>query len=282
MGRRTVVVDRLEAHPNLPEVLGVLAQLSHIGDEELRRLARAWTNTVPVAAARDLALSPDSPLVCEVLAAFDGLAALFADDLAGQAEYLTVPVDVVTTALKAVRDAIAAAYARPVLTHAEHALLIAPWRAVFPTPTADAPDLGPQGEQVQALLAALPQLAVRCHDDGGRALFDHLVDRSYAAESERAEAIGDAFRAAVLTSRRRVWALVRRAGAEGLSRPCPVCRRVAGAAEDGREAQRVMSLCLDAACALLVADTLPDATTAVLTAPVARLIPVQRPPGAGS
>jgi len=278
MGRRAVVVERLEDHPNLGEVLGVLAQLAHITDDELVRLSGAWTNTVAVASARDAALSPDSPLVCEVLAAFDALGALYAEDLAGEASYLVLAPDTVSTALKAVRDAIAGAYAKPVLTRSEHAALLAPWRAVYPRPTVDEPDLGPQAEQVKALLSLMPVLAGRCHDVSGQALFDALVDRSFAAESERAEALEAAFQAAVLTSRRRVWALVRRSGAEGLSRPCGTCRRPTAPGAVDREAQRVMALCLDAACALLVADTLPDATTAVLTTPVTELVPLQRRP----
>jgi hypothetical protein len=278
MARRPGVIDRLEDHPNLPEVLGVLAQLAHVSDDDLPRLAAGWTNTVAVAAARDTALSPDSPLICEVLAAFDALAALFADDLAGEAPYLVVTPDVVSTALKAVRDAIAAAYARPLLTRAEHAALLAPWRAVYPRPTVDEPDLGPQAEQVKALLGLLPTLAGRCHDADGQALFEALVDRSFAGESDRAEALETAFQAAVLTSRRRVWALVRRSGAEGLSRPCTDCRRSPATGPADREHQRVMALCLDAACALLVADTLPDATTALLTTPVTELVPLQRRP----
>jgi hypothetical protein len=279
MGRRAVVVDRLEDHPNLGEVLGVLAQLAHIPDDDLVRLAGAWTNTVAVASARDTALSPDSPLVCEVLAAFDALAALYAEDLAGEAPYLVLAPDTVSTALKAVRDAIAAAYARPALTRTEHAALIAPWRAVYPQPTVDEPDLGPRADQVKALLSLMPVLAGRCHDAGSQALFDALVDRSFRAETDRAEALEAAYQAAVLTSRRRVWALVRRSGAEGLSRPCTTCRR-SGAApgESEREHQRVMALCLDAACALLVADTLPDATTEVLTTPITDLVPLQRRP----
>jgi hypothetical protein len=282
MGRRSVVIERLEDHPNLPEVLGILAQLAHITDEDLPRLASGWNNTVLAAAARDTALSPDSPLVCEVLAAFDALAALFADDLAGQAPYLVVDPAVVSTALKAVRDAIAGAYARPVLTRSEHAALLAPWRAVYPQPTVGEPDLGPRAEQVKALLGLMPVLAGRCHDSTGQALFDALVDRSFADESDRAQALRSAFDAAVLTSRRRVWALVRRSGAEGLSRPCPSCRRGPEAVLGERESQRVMALCLDAACALLVADTLPDATTALLTAPVTELVPLQRHPGLSS
>jgi hypothetical protein len=279
MARRTAMVARLEDHPNLPEVLGVLAQLAHISDDDLTQLADAWTNTVGVASARDHALMPDSPLVCEVLAAFDALGALFADDLLGEADYLVVEATVVSTALKAVRDALAAVYARPVLTRAEYAALLAPWRSVFPRATVDEPDLGPRSDQVKALLGLMPLLALRCHDENGQTLFDALVDRSFADEAERADAVESAFQAAVLTSRRRVWALIRRSGAEGLSRPCLACRRGPGRVEDhAREHQRVMTLCLDAACALLVADALPDATTELITAPVASLIPLQRRP----
>lgn len=277
MARRPAVIQRLEDHPNLTEVLGVLAQLAHISDDDLPRLATAWQNPLPAAAARARALSPESPLVCEVLAAFDALGALFADDLAGDAAYLVVEPDVVATALKAVRDALAAAYALPVLTRSEHAALMAPWRAVYPRTTVHEPDLGPRSDHVKALLALMPRLAGRCHDEAGRTLFDALLDRSFTGELDRAEAIESAFSAAVVTSRRRVWALVRRSGAEGLSRPCTSCRRGAGGTlERAREHERVMALCLDAACALLVADALPDATTELLIAPVEALLPLRR------
>jgi hypothetical protein len=273
MTRRTTV-DRLEDHPNLSEVLGVLAQLAHVSDSDLPRLADAWTNTSAVAQARDRALSPDSPLVLEVLASFEAVASLFEDDLRGEAAYVIVDPAVTTTALKAVRDAIAAAYARPVLSKAEHALLIRPWRAVYPTATVDEPDLGPQGEAVKALLSVLPRLAARCHDEDGAAAYEVLVDRSFVDESDRAGARDAAFDAAVLTSRRRTWALVRRSGAEGLSRPCHSC----STRPDERELSRVLALCLDAACALLVADAVPDDLVEVLTAPVQLLIPLQRHP----
>lgn len=269
-------VQRLEEHPNLPEVLGILAQLAHIADDDLVRLADAWTNSTAVAEARGRALTPDSPLVCEVLAAFDALGALFAEDLLGQAPYLAVGPETTTVALKAVRDALAAAYARPALSRTDHALLLRPWRSVYDRPTVDEPDLGPSGAQVKALLGVLPQLAGRCHDPNGQVLFDALVDRSFAGESDRADALETAFQAAVLTSRRRVWALVRRSGAEGLSRPCPSCRRTSRSSEHEREHERVLTLCLDAACALLVSDTLPDALTDALVAPVSALIPLQR------
>ena len=76
------------------------------------------------------------------------------------------------------------------------------------------------------------------------------------------------------TSRRRVWALIRRSGTEGLSRTCPTCRST----PDERDTSRVLTLCLDAACALLVADAVPDDLIALRTTPVQALIPLQRRP----
>ena len=274
---RATVVQRLEEHPNLSAILGVLAQLAHIGDDDLPRLAEGWVNSPSIAQARDRALGPDSPLVVEVLAAFDAVSALFADDLLGEASYVTVDPRVTTMALKTVRDAIAAVYARPVLSRAEYAALLRPWLAVYPTPSVGEPDLGPQAARVKALLGLLPAMASRCHDEQGRRMFDALVDRSFVAESDRADAAASAFQAAVLTSRRRVWALVRRTGTEGLSRPCVDCGPVTTrTADDDRETARVLALCLDAACALLVADALPDTSTGLLADPVLELIPVQR------
>ena len=277
MTRRTTAIGRLEDHPNLSEVTEVLARLAHVGDEDLPRLASEWRNDGFLAAARDRALTPDSPLVCEVLAAFDAVSALFADDLRGGEAYVTVDPAVATVALKAVRDALAGAYARPVLSRAEHAALLRPWRAVYPTGTSGVPDLGPQSSDVQAVLGALPLLAGRCHDPLGQQLWDELVDHSFVAESERGDARTSAFGAAVLTRRRRLWALVRRSGTEGLSRPCPDCRT--GRRQRDRESERVLGVCLDAACALLVADALPDETTELLVAPVRSLVPAQRRPG---
>lgn len=271
---RRVTVEGLEDHPNLSEVLGVLAQLAHIADRDLPRLAAAWVNTGAVCAARDRALSPDSPLVLEVLAAFEALGALFEDDLLGEAAYVTVDSAVTVTALKAVRDAIAGAYAKPALSRSEHAELMRAWRTVYPHPTVDEPDLGPHADAVKSLLSALPRLAARCHDADGAAAYDALVDRSFIDESDRAGARDCAFEAAVLMSRRRVWALVCRSGAEGLSRPCRSCQSI----PDQREASRVLALCLDAACALLVTDAVPEDLIALLTTPVQSLIPLPRRP----
>ena len=275
MAKRSAVITKLEEHPNLSEILGVLAQLALVRDAELPLLAKAWDNSATTASARSRALEPDNPLIVEVLVVFDALAALFADDLRGEASYLTVDSATTTTALKAVRDAIAAAYAKPILSAAEHAVLLTPWRSLYPTDTGLEPDLGPRAWHVKALLGALPLLTARCHDPQSKALYEALVDRTFLDESERAEACDAAFQAAVLTSRRRTWALVRRSGAEGLSRPCTRCRQPE---PNAREAQRVMALCMDAACALLVADTLSSASLLLLIEPVTSLLPQQRDP----
>jgi hypothetical protein len=273
MGRRATI-HQLEDHPNLPEILGVLAQLAHIDDAHLEQLARGWRNTVGVAEARRRALSPDSPLVVDVLAAFDAVAALYADDLDGGCDYVSVDPNVASTALKAVRDAIAAAYARPILSRGEYSALIAAWRAVFPKPTVREPDLGPGRTEVKQLLGLLPTLAHRCHDDRGRRVYDGLLVQAMTMdEDERTQAREAAFSAAVRTGRRRVWTLVRRSTAEGLGRFCPTCRSAGDTAYDD---ERVVELCADAACALLVSDAVPADATAPLTAPLRHLIPLQR------
>lgn len=279
MGRhlgRAPAISRLEDHTNLSEILGVLAQLAHIEDGDLPLLAQAWANSPSIAEARDCALSTESPLILEVLAAFEAVTALFADDLDGEAEYVTIERSVTNTALKSVRDALAAAYARPVLRRSQYDALMRPWRTVYPVATVAEPDLGPRAAQVKQLLAMMPVLSARCHDVNGRELFDALVDRSFVAETERSDAAASAFQAAVLTGRRRVWTLVRRTGSEGLSRGCSSCRPLGNSEQ--RELQRVLTLCLDAACALLVADAMPDASTDLLVEPVSLLVPRQRRP----
>ena len=264
----------LEEHPNLTEILGVLAQLPHITDQQLAQLADAWHNTVYVADARSRALLPESPLVVEVLAAFDAVQALFTDDLAGESSVGTLDPKVTSVALKAVRDAVAAAYARPVLTRGEYAALMRAWRSVFPTQNFDEPDLGPRAVEVKSLLMAMPLLATRCHDVHAMATFESLLRTTWAMDDDMREvARQETWRAALLTSRRRVWALVRRSGTEALSRYCPTCRRTSA----DEDSERVLQLCLDAACALLVADAVDDNLTDVLTLPVQALVPSQRP-----
>ena len=107
-----------------------------------------------------------------------------------------------------------------------------------------------------------------------------LAAQSFVEGSARAGAGPSAFSAAVVYGRRRPWARVRRGGAEGIARACSTCRTSSAATE--RDTQRVLTVCLDAVCALLVADTLPDPVVRLLTEPVASLIPLQRGPAASS
>jgi hypothetical protein len=274
--RRGMMIESLDDHPNLPEILGVLAQLPHVSDDDLNRLADGWHNTVFLAEARSRALEPDSPLVLEVLAAFEAVQALFADDVAGEADYVSTQPEVAALALKAVRDAIAAAYAEPVLTRAEHAALLAPWRAVYPTAGVHEPDLGQHAAKVKALLSAMPRLATRCHDTEAATLYDEILHASWTLDEDvRTVARDEAWQAALLTNRRRVWGLVRRSGAEGIGRYCRQCK----VRHDDDDTMRVLALCLDAACALLVADAIDDNLVDVLTVPVQRLVPLQRAAG---
>ncbi|HET7530105.1 MAG TPA: hypothetical protein VFJ98_04010 [Mycobacteriales bacterium] len=271
--RRTASIASLDEHPNLSEILGVLAQLPHITDTDLARLADAWHNTVALADARGHALDVDTPLVVEVLAAFEAVQSLFADDVDGEADYLAVDPAVATVALKAIRDAIAGAYARPVLNRPEHTALMTAWRSVYPTDVVDEPDLGARSAEVKALLSAMPLLATRCHDEGAASIYDQLLHSSWVLDEDvREVARSEAWSAAVLTSRRRVWGLVRRSGAEGIGRFCGQCRT----RNDDEDTARVLSICLDAACALLVADAIDDNLLDVLLLPVQALIPRQR------
>lgn len=271
--RRIAPIVTLDEHPNLSEILGVLAQLPHITDSDLAGLAEAWHNTVFLAEARARALDPDTPLILEVLASFEAVQALFADDVAGEADYVSVDPEVASVALKAVRDAIAAAYAQPILSRTEHTGLLAAWRTVFPTDSVDEPDLGARSAQVKALLTAMPRLATRCHDTEAATVYGEILQTSWTLDEDvRDVARDEAWHAAVLTNRRRVWGLVRRSGAEGMGRFCSQCR----VRHDDDETMRVLALCLDAACALLVADAIDDNLVDVLTLPVQKLIPAQR------
>src|SRR4051794_38749770 len=247
--KRTTQIVALDDHPNLPEILGALAQLAHVSDAALPRLAKGWHNTVFLAEARARALSPDSPLVLEVLSAFEAVQALFADDLSGEEDYLSVEPEVAAVALKAIRDAIAAAYARPVLSRTEHSALMAAWRSVYAIDLVEEPDLGERGTEIKNLLSAMPRLAGRGHDADAAALFGSIVALRWVGdEGVRAGARQEGWSAAIPTNRRRIWAPARRSGAEGSSRYSPPCRPP----HDHGETTRVLSLTLYAGCALLV------------------------------
>jgi hypothetical protein len=277
MPRARAAISNLDEHPNLPEILGILAQLGHVEDADLPRLAGAWINTVGLADARARALSPDAPLVLEVLAAFDAVQSLFEDDLAGEASFVTVQPQVTAIALKAIRDAIAAAYARPILSRGEHQALMRAWRAVYPHTAVEEPDLGPRGDEVKSLLATLVLLGHRCHDPEAARLFAVLSDAAWRLDGQiRDVARAETWRAACLTSRRRLWTLIRRSGIQGIRTFCPGCPPDRRAPMNTCEEQRVVELCLDAACALIVADAVDDNLTDALVLPLRQLIPEPR------
>lgn len=263
------VITSTETHPHCAEILGVLAQIVHLDDEGLRRLALAWQDTASVARARDKALQPDTPLILEVLAAFDSLAGLFADDLAGTAPYVTLPAPTTALALKAVRDAVAAAYARPVLTPQEYAELSAPWHSVYPDQRMRLPDFGPQHYEVLALLTSIPGLACHRHDLEAARLYDALLVHARGLDpEEHGNAVDSAWQAAVLTGRRRLWFLASRSAQEGYHRACPTCARLA---DD--EDRAVLAVCLGVVAAMLVRDVLDEESAATLLAPAPSLMP---------
>jgi len=260
-------IERLEDHPNLRGILAILAQLVHTSDDELIQLATHWSNSPQLAVARDKALSPDAPLVVEVLAAFDALSAIYADDLAG-AEYVTLAPTITASALRAI------------LSRSEYGALMRPWRVVYPRARSHEPDLGPAAAEVKRVLAALAVLSRRCHDADSLEVYDGLLMTALTRDEQaHRTAMEAAFDSAVLTGRRRVWTLVRRSAAEGFWRLCPTCRRLP--AEDVTADTRVMELCADLACALLVEDLLDPATLAQLLTPLHALIPLQDRRGDG-
>lgn len=262
-------ITSTETHPHCAEILGVLAQIVHLDDEGLRRLALAWQDTAEVARARDKALQPDTPLILEVLSAFDSLAGLFADDLAGTAPYVTLPAPTTALALKAVRDAVAAAYARPVLTAQEYAELSAPWHSVYPDRRMQMPDFGPQHHEVLALLSSIPGLACHRHDDEAAKLRAGLLLHATGLDPEaHGRAVESAWQAAVVTGRRRLWFLASRSANESFHRACPTCARAM--TDDDRA---VLAVCLGVVAAMLVRDVLDDESADTLLAPVGSLMP---------
>jgi hypothetical protein len=266
--RRRGHIGHLERHPNVAEILGVLSRLPQIGDEAMVALADGWTDSPRVAQARDRALDPASPLVLEVLAAFDALGSLYADDLAGGRPYVLLAPATTERGLKAARDALAGAYARPALSRRDHALLLRPWRRVYADVAVGQPDLGAHAGEVTALLDALGALAARCHDAVSAERWDRLDTAALCIDAEDQRGAAErAWRLAVDAGKRRSWTLVRRSAAEALSRPCLPCRRRPQPG-DGR----VVRLGMDAACGLLVFDALDARASQLLVEPVSHLV----------
>lgn len=272
--RGAVVISAIEAHPNALEILAISSRLPCITDAQLVELATAWENTSELGEARRHALEPDSPLVFEALSRFETVQVLFAEEIRGGEEYLGITPEVASTALKAIRDAIAAAYARPAITVAEHAVLTKAWRAVYPTDRIATPDLGSRASDVTSLLHAMPSLATTCHDAAAAEKHAAIVEASLAIDDDvHWAAREEAWHAAVLTSRRRMWWLIRHTADCERSRYCMTCRE----RERAANTEHVLTLVADAACGLLVAGTLDDDIVEVLTAPVESLVPAHRP-----
>ena len=139
--RRRLWVSSLELHPNLAEILGILNQIPRLTAIDVARLAHCWRDNAYLSIARADALGPDTPLVLDALAAFERVEAVFQEELSGWVltEHLTDdgasttvrPPAVVNNALRAVRDALAAAYARPILARSQYIALIDPWHRAF-------------------------------------------------------------------------------------------------------------------------------------------------------
>jgi hypothetical protein len=272
--RGSVVISSLESHPNALEILAISSRLPCITDAELGELATAWENTAELGEARRHALEPDSPLVFEALARFETVQVLFSEEIHGGEEYLGVEPEVASTALKAIRDAIAASYSRPAITTAEHAVLTKAWRAVYPNDRITTPDLGNRADDVTSLLHAMPRLAATCHDPAAAREHDAILAADLAIDDDiHWAAREEAWHAAVLTSRRRLWWLIRHTADCERGRYCLTCRE----RDRTSETDRVLTLCADAACALLVAGTIDDDIIEVLTTPVESLISAHRP-----
>jgi hypothetical protein len=147
--RRFVAFSCLDQHPNRVEIRAIMARVPSLSNRELSRLAYGWRDNSFLASARDHALSPAAPLILEVLTAFDQIDAAIFDgdpDTALLGETLeedpasahglgtALKPQLANAAVKAIRDALAAAYARPVLTRSEYVALMGPWRRLIPTP----------------------------------------------------------------------------------------------------------------------------------------------------
>lgn len=136
-GARRRPVTELVQHPNLEEITGIVGQIPLLGPDDLHLLGEVWQNTTEVANARERALSPDCPLVLDVLRTFESISANFHETLADADD-----PEMVSTGLKALRDAVAGAFARPALTRREYKVLMRPWRTAFPAPRLDVGDIG--------------------------------------------------------------------------------------------------------------------------------------------
>jgi hypothetical protein len=119
----------------------------------------------------------------------------------------------------------------------------------------------------------MPRLAAHCHDASAAAEYASILVADCSIDEDiRCAARDEAWHAAVLTSRRRIWQLLRCNAAERLTSYCTTCRK----RRRDLDTARILTLCVDAACGLLVAGTLEDDIVEVLTSPVSCLLPTHR------
>jgi hypothetical protein len=120
-------VAHLADHPNLAEILAIRRVLLELTEAQMTTLA-AQRQPTETGSARAAALGPDTPLLFDVLEAFSVIDDLVASARRGYGPGGPLPAEVFDSAFKAARDAVAAAYARPVLDRRHYEILIKPWR----------------------------------------------------------------------------------------------------------------------------------------------------------
>lgn len=126
------VITTLETHPNRAEIVSTIRSIPRLSGTQLAELARAWRNDAVISQARSDALAVDSPLILEVLEVFDDISAMMHAAVDGDMLFVTdegtLEEEQIIIAFKAVRDAIAAVYARPNLSSTSYEALLRPWR----------------------------------------------------------------------------------------------------------------------------------------------------------
>jgi len=280
--RRRSTMSCLDDHPNIHEILAILARVPQLTNYEIERLANGWRDNSFLASARNRALSPTSPLIIDVLAAFDRVDAVFfdqLDDLADTSE--SAPTKrMVNTALKAIRDSLAAAYARPILRRAEYIALIGPWHRALPAEETIPGGIVTRTAAIEELLQALVPLSTRCHDPESGRLFAKLAAAAASRDAEATTVAREAaWQRAVSSARKRQWMLLRQTVHDTLNRACARCGSSRRAAVESADAvESVRALCADAVCGVLMADALEPAMMRTLVDPAAKLLPSPRMP----
>lgn len=240
------------AHPSPDAVAAVLDRVPDLTERELRDLADGFGDGMHAATARARALDPDLPWILDVLQVFDICERLYAGEPSPDSPEL------IAQALRGVRDAVAAAYAQPVLRRADHAALMRPWRHAVRDRLTELPPA------VQRALGELRALPARCHDPAASARWNELALIALGRDSdEHRVAVESAHVLAVAAGREMAWQAVRRCATEAISRRCTAC----GTRPD-LGSLRVLALAVDASCGLLVSDLVAGPALRTLSLPL--------------